>query len=339
VSRPAREADQAALAPSTVAALTVDGSAELAVIVRSGVIESRHVGAAAIVDADGRIVRAVGDIRATIYPRSTLKPLQAIAMLSTGATFADVELVLSAASHCGSPEHVAVVERMLAADGRDASALQCPEQWPLGSRARADRAAAGHGPSRLTMNCSGKHAGFLRASDALGADPATYLRPEHPVQRRVRDTIENWTGEPVRHVSVDGCGAPLHATSLLGLARGIARVSHGATAESGQLMRAILAEPWAIDGPGRANTLTIEHLGVLAKIGAEGLVVIGTPSGVAVAVKVLDGSMRATTPVALALLVAEGLIDAESAEDVLASIAEPVLGGTEAVGALRVTVG
>jgi L-asparaginase II len=338
VSRSVRKTDSTQGSQDPPAGLTADGSVELATLERSGMVESRHLGAAAIVDADGTIVRAIGDVRATIYPRSTVKPLQAIAMLGAGARFADDELVLATASHCGSPEHVAVVERMLAADGRDASALQCPQQWPLSTRARADRAAAGHGASRVTMNCSGKHAGFLRASDALGADPATYLSPEHPLQRRIRATIEDFTGEPVHHSSVDGCGAPLHATSLVGLARGIARVSGGTNPDAQHLMHAIAAEPWAIDGRGRANTVAIERLGVLAKIGAEGLVVIGTPSGVAVAVKVLDGSMRATTPVALALLAAEGLIDAADAEAVVRAITPPVLGGDELVGGLRVTV-
>ena len=318
--------------------LTAGGSVELAVIERGGVIESRHLGAAAVVDASGRILRAVGDVHATIWPRSTLKPLQSIAVLGTGARFADDELVLATASHCGSPAHLAVVERMLAADGRDASALQCPAQWPLGGRERAELLARGAGPSRLTMNCSGKHAGFLRGSDALGAESAGYLSPEHPLQRRIVETIEAWTGEPVRATSVDGCGAPLHATSLAALARGIARVAQGGTPESARLMRAVAAEPWAIDGPGRANTIAIERLGVIAKIGAEGLVVIGHPSGAAVAVKVLDGSMRATTPVALALLVAEGLVDAAAADAVLSELVEPVLGGDQVVGGLHVAV-
>nr|WP_182490105.1 asparaginase [Microcella alkalica] len=319
--------------------MTAAGSVELAVIERSGLIESRHLGAAAVVNADGRVLRAIGDVHATIYPRSTLKPLQSIAVLGTGALFADDELALATASHCGSLAHIAVVERMLAADGRDASALQCPAQWPLGTRERAERLASDLGPAREAMNCSGKHAGFLRASDALGADPATYLDPEHPVQQRIRSTIEEWTGDAGRRTSIDGCGAPLHATSLAALARGIARVASGRTPDAARLMQAVAAEPWAIDGHGRANTLAIERLGVLAKIGAEGLVVIGSPSGAAVAVKVLDGSMRATTPVALALLLAEGLVDPDAVAELLDDIAEPVLGGEEPVGALRVTLG
>lgn len=319
-------------------ALSAAGVVELAVIERSGLIESRHLGAAAVVDAAGGILRAVGDVHATVYPRSTLKPLQTMAMLATGAVFDDDELVLATASHCGSPAHLAVVERMLAADGRDASALQCPPQWPLGSREKAERMAAGLGPERVTMNCSGKHAAFLRASDALGADPDTYLDPDHLLQRRIVETVEHWTGEAVRHSGLDGCGAPLHATSLASLARGIAGIASGGSLGAARLMRALATEPWAIDGPGRANTVAVERLGVLAKIGAEGLVVIGTPEGAAVAVKVLDGSMRATTPVALALLVAEGLVDAQAAAEVADAITEPVLGGDTVVGGLRVTL-
>ncbi|WAB83155.1 asparaginase [Microcella daejeonensis] len=323
--------------PTTPAPLDAAGSVELAVVERSGFIESRHIGAAVVVDADGRVLRAVGDARALVFPRSTLKPVQALAVLGTGARFTDEELVLGTASHCGSPAHLAVVEGMLAADDRDASALQCPAQWPLGARERAARQAAGLGPARITMNCSGKHAAFLRASDALGADAEHYLDAEHPLQRRIVETIEEWTGEPVAHSGLDGCGAPLHATSLVGLARAIARIAGGADAHAARLMAAVQAAPWAIDGPGRANTEAIERLGVLAKIGAEGLVVIGTPSGHAVAVKVLDGSMRATTPVALALLVAEGLVDPAAASEVVAAGREPVLGGETVVGGLRVT--
>lgn len=318
--------------------LDAEGSVELARLDRDGLIESRHLGAAVVVDASGTVLRAVGDTRATIYPRSTLKPLQAIAMLELGARFADDELVLAMASHCGSPEHLAVVQRMLHDDDRDAHALQCPAQWPLGSAERATRQAAGLAPARLTMNCSGKHAGFLRASDAVGGDAAHYLDLEHPVQRRIVEVIERYTGETVHRTAHDGCAAPLHATSLEGLARAIAAISVGSTPEARRLMAAVSAEPWAIDGRGRANTLVIERLGGIAKIGAEGLVVIGTPGGIAVAVKVLDGSMRATTPVALALLDSVGAIDRGIAAELIALTSERVLAGDHEVGALRVSV-
>ncbi len=318
--------------------LELAGTVELARIERSGLVESRQLGAAAVVDASGRVVRAIGDVGATIYPRSTLKPLQAIAMLEAGAPLVDEQLVLASASHCGSPDHLAVVEAILAEDGRGEDELQCPVEAPLGSQDRAARRAAGLPPTRVTMNCSGKHAGFMRASDALGADARTYLDPEHPLQRRVLTSIEQWSGESVHHTGVDGCGAPLHATSLTGLARAIARVAIGDSAEAIRLMTAVQAHPWAIDGHGRANTVVIERLGLLAKIGAEGVVVLGSPEGAAVAVKMLDGGMRATTPVALTLLAAEGLLDREAAARVMAELGRPILGGDDVVGALTVTV-
>ncbi len=281
----------------------------------------------------------MGDTTATIYPRSTLKPLQAIAMLELGARFADDELVLAMASHCGSPEHLAVAQRMLHDDGRDAHALQCPAQWPLGAAERAARQAAGLPPARITMNCSGKHAGFLRASDAIGGDAAHYLDLEHPVQRHVITVVERYTGDRVHRTAHDGCAAPLHATSLVGLATAIARVAAGTTPEAQRLMAAATAQPWAIDGRGRANTIVIERVGGLAKLGAEGVVVIGMPTGVAVAVKVLDGSMRATTPVALTLLASVGAIDHAVGGELVALTSERVLAGDDEVGALRVSIG
>lgn len=321
------------------APLSVDGSVELAHLHRSGLIESRHIGAAAVVTADGERLRTLGDVDATVFPRSTLKPLQALALIESGAEFADDELVLATASHCGSPRHLAVVERMLAADGRTAAELQCPADWPLGSAERAAYRANGGERSRLAMNCSGKHAGFLRAGDALGdGDPSRYLDPEHPVQRRIVDSIEGMLGERIRTTGVDGCGAPLHATSLAALARATARVAAGTTPAAQRLMAAVTAEPWAIDGEGRGNTRVIETMGAIAKIGAEGLVVIGLPNGVGVAVKILDGSMRATTPVALELLAATGQVDVDTVAALRAELEEPVRGGDAVVGGLRVTV-
>lgn len=292
-----------------------------------------------MVTAEGERLRSLGDVDATVFPRSTLKPLQALALIESGASFADDELVLATASHCGSPRHLAVVERMLADDGRTADDLHCPPDWPLGAAERAAYRASGAPRSRLAMNCSGKHAGFLRASDALGANDASrYLDPAHPVQRRVVDSIEGMLGERIRATGVDGCGAPLHATSLAALARATARVAAGETPAARRLMAAVRAEPWAIDGDGRANTRVIESLGGIAKIGAEGLVVIGLPSGVGVAVKVLDGSMRATTPVALELLAATGHVSAAVVAALRAELDEPVRGGDQLVGGLRVTI-
>ncbi|WP_255446927.1 asparaginase [Diaminobutyricimonas sp. LJ205] len=315
--------------------LTVSGAVELAVIERSGMIESRHIGAAVVVGPDAATLREVGDVDALIYPRSTLKPLQALAVLRSGVDLDGEELVLATASHAGTGDHVAVVQRMLAEAGLDDSALQCPADWPFDRDARDGMSA----PTRLTMNCSGKHAAFLMACAANGWPTESYLAPEHPLQQRILATVEEFTGAGVEHSGIDGCGAPVHAVTLRGLATAISRVTGPADdADASRLAAAVRAHPWAIDGPGRANTVTIEKLGLIAKLGAEGVMVMGAPDGTAVAVKVLDGSLRAATAVALHLLVTAGAVDADAAAEVEAITTEPVLGGGRPVGALRVTL-
>jgi L-asparaginase II len=298
-------------------------------------VESRHLGAAAMVDADGALVRSLGDTGALIYPRSSLKPLQALAVLRSGAPLVGAQVVLASASHAGSPEHLDVVRSILDAAELPASALQCPVDWPLGREYRDSLVRSGDGPSRMHMNCSGKHASFLLACVANGWTTGDYLEPDHPLQVGIRETVAELTDEPVEHSGTDGCGAPIHAVSLAGLARAIGRVSGASGGEGAVLTDAILANPWAIDGVGRANTLVIEELGLVAKLGAEGVLVLGAKSGVAVAVKILDGSSRAATMVALELLVEAGEVSRSAATGVLAESLEPVLGGGQVVGAIR----
>jgi L-asparaginase II len=297
-------------------------SVELAVAERSGEIESRHLGAAVLVDADGSILAALGDPSALIYPRSAVKPLQATAVLGTGLALEGEELVLAAASHAGTPEHVAVVERMLSSAGLDESALQCPADWPLDSAARAVATPpSGPGPRRITMNCSGKHASFLAASVHAGWSTADYLDPAHPMQQAVATTIADYAGEPVAHWGIDGCHAPTPVISLAGLARAFGRLA----ASGSPLPAAIVAHPWAIDGPGRDNTVTTEQTGLIAKVGAEGVLVMATTGGQAVAVKTLDGANRARTLVGLELLVRAGLVPRDRADAVIAAVVEPEL--------------
>jgi L-asparaginase II len=315
--------------------LSVSGAVELAVIERSGMIESRHIGAAVVVGPDQATLREIGDVDALIYPRSTLKPLQALAVLRSGVELDGEELVLATASHAGTARHVAVVRRMLERAGLDEDALQCPADWPFDRGARDSMSE----PTRATMNCSGKHAAFLLAAVHNGWPIQSYLDRAHPLQQRILATVEEFTGAGVEHSGVDGCGAPVHAVTLRGLATAISRVTGPADDSDARLLAAaVRAHPWAIDGPGRANTVTIEKLGVIAKLGAEGVMVMGAPDGTAVAVKVLDGSLRAATAVALELLVSAGAIDADAAAEVEALTNEPVLGGGRPVGALRVSI-
>ncbi|GAA4665966.1 asparaginase [Frondihabitans cladoniiphilus] len=320
-------------------ALDAAGSVELAVLSRSGFDESRHLGAAVVVGPDGAVLRSLGDAAASIYPRSCLKPFQALTVLRSGVELDGPQAVLSTASHAGTPAHVDVVRSMLTRIDAIEENLLCPADWP-GDRASARVATA---PSRLFMNCSGKHAGFLLACAHNGWDPKHYDDIDHPLQEAARSTVAEFTGEAIDHAGVDGCGAPVFAVTLEGLARGIARltgsVSTGADPRAAHLVSAVLQDPWALDGPGRANTVTIEELGVFAKLGAEGVMVMGTTEGTAVALKVLDGNLRAGTLAALHLLVDAGVVDADAANRVLEATTEKVLGGGVVVGELRAGAG
>ena len=309
------------------------GVVELAILSRSGLDESRHLGAAVVVSPDGTVARSLGDGDALVYGRSSLKFFQAIAVLRSGVSLAGAQLVLATASHSGTSAHVHIVRSLLTRAGLDEDALQCPLDWPLDSASRFAASA----PTRITMNCSGKHAAFLLACVENGWPSASYLDPEHPLQQLIRNTVEEFTGEPVGHVGVDGCGAPVFATTLRGLAIAVGRVSAARDASAVLLAAAVLAEPWAIDGDGRANTVVIEELGLLAKGGAEGVIVMGAADGTAVALKMLDGSARATSLVALQLLASVGAISREDADRVGALTTEKVLGGGLPVGEIRVS--
>lgn len=313
--------------------LEVAGCVELAAVERSGLVESRHLGAAVVLSPEGEALLEFGDVDALVFPRSSLKPFQAAAVLRTGVVLGELETALAAASHVGTPEHLAVVERMLREAGLDSSALQCPAVYPV------DPAAARHssGPSRLAYNCSGKHAGFLAACVHAGWDPAGYLAPAHPLQRSVVAVIEEHTGRRIEISGVDGCGAPVHAVTVRAMARGISRLLRDG-AEGTRIAAAVRAHPWAIDGPGQPNAVAIERCGVVAKGGAEGFLVVATPDGTTVALKMLDGSGRAATLVALSLLARAGAIDPGGAEEASRLATPAITGGGEVAGEIRLRV-
>lgn len=323
----------------------VSSAVELAVVERSGFVESRHSGSAVVLDPDGVIAEVLGDADAPILPRSSLKPLQALGCVTAGAALEGERLALATASHSGTDRHVAVVRDILDSAGLDESALQCPPAYPGDTSARDAMIRADEAPARVRMNCSGKHAAMLLACTANGWDIGSYLDPGHPLQAHLREVIERLTGSKVVATAVDGCGAPVHAMSLTGLVRAIHRI--GTSSErspfalhrtAGTLVRAVREHPWTIDGPGRPDTIAIERHGVFAKGGAEGVMVMVAPNGTSVALKVLDGSGRAATAIALALLVKHGALAASDVTATLSQLPLSVTGGGQDVGAIRPTV-
>ena len=306
------------------------GLAELAVVTRSGVVESRHLGRLVAVDASGAVVARLGDEEGQVLPRSTTKPLQALACLRAGADLAGEELAVAAGSHTGTDEHVAGVRRILERAGVDDQALGCPVDLPEDPATRDQMVRDGEPRSRVRMNCSGKHAAMLLACVAGGWDTASYLDPEHPFQRLVRDTVQEATGAPVEHVAIDGCGAPLFSTTVEGLARSF---RHLVTAPEGSDERrvadAMRAHPFFVGGEDHANSDAMLRVpGLLAKGGAEGVIGMAAASGEAVAMKIVDGNPRATTLLALEVLGALG-VDVSRAGSL---VDLPVLGGGVRVG-------
>ncbi len=325
--------------------VSVASSVELAVVERSGFIESRHAGAAIVLDPDGNVALGLGDVETPILPRSSLKPLQALACASAGAPLEGERLALATASHTGTDRHVAVVREILDAAGLDESDLQCPVAWPGDSATRDELVREFGEPSRIRMNCSGKHAAMLLTCVTSGWDPASYLDPSHPLQLHIREVIERLTGAKISVTAIDGCGAPVHALSLSSLGRAMHRI--GTSSErspfalhrsAGALVRAVRENPWAIDGPGGQNTIAIEQLGVFAKGGAEGVMVMVAPNGTTLALKVLDGSGRATTAIALALLERVGALSAGEVAATLTELPLSVTGGGREVGAIRASI-
>jgi L-asparaginase II len=324
---------------------TLADSVELAVVERSGFAESRHAGVAIVLAADGAVRERYGNTDAAILPRSSMKPLQALACVSAGASLEGVSLAMATASHSGTDRHVEAVRTILDAAGLSEDALGCPPAWPSDTASRDALVREHLEPARIRMNCSGKHAAMLLACVAQGWDTAGYLAAQHPLQAHIREVVERFTGERASTAAIDGCGAPVYPMSLAGLARAIHRIASSSERSpfalhrsAGLLVRAVRENPWTIDGPGRPDTIVIERLGVFAKGGAEGVQVMSAPDGTTVALKMLDGSNRAATAVALRLLERAGALAQDDVDAALGALPLTVSGGGRDVGRIRAVV-
>jgi L-asparaginase II len=308
----------------------------VAEVERSGVVESVHHGSAVALSADGDVVVSIGAPDDPVFPRSCLKPLQAAAMVRAGLSLDGPQLAVVAASHSGEPKHLDLVRSILASAGLDASALDNAVGMPLSADAARAVVRAGGEPARLYQNCSGKHAGMLATCVAAGWPTAGYRAPEHPVQQAIRDGLEALVGRPPDAVGVDGCGAPVFAFPLVGIARAMTRLVCAApgTPER-RVADAMRAHPDVVGGTGRDVTALMTGVpGLLAKDGAEGCAAAALADGSAAAVKIGDGGGRARTPVLVALLRRLG-VDAPVLDE-LATV--PVYGGGAVVGEVRASV-
>jgi L-asparaginase II len=312
-------------------------------VVRSGFAESEHRGPVIALGADGEPVLAAGAVREPIFPRSSNKPLQAAAMVRCGLDLDGKLLALAAASHSGEDFHVAGAREILAGAGLTTDALQCPPALPMDEPSLHALIRRGGRPDRVHMNCSGKHAAMLATCVAAGWPTASYRDPAHPLQAEIRRTIERLSGEPVTAVGVDGCGAPVFAFSVAGLARAFRAMvlsDHGSPERT--VADAMRAYPeWTSGSTRPERALMAAVPGLLLKSGAEGVEAFALADGRAGAFKIDDGAARARPPVTVALLRRLGAAG-EPGADVAAldrvGLAE-VKGGGQRVGEIRVTLG
>ncbi|BBE71657.1 asparaginase [Oharaeibacter diazotrophicus] len=323
-------------------------------VTRGDVVESRHRGAIAVMDAAGRTVFAVGDVERPAFPRSAVKAFQALPLMESGAAdrfgFGDRELALAVSSHNGEEGHVAMARSMLAKAGLDEGCLACGAHWPQREADKARLHRMGAPAGRIHNNCSGKHAGFLCAAVQMGVDPAGYNRPDHPLMREVVAAVEAMTGAAhgADVCGTDGCSIPTFAIPIAAMARGFARfvTGEGLSPERARactrLRDAAMAEPFMVAGTGRFCTDAMAALGgrTFVKTGAEGVFTAAIPGrGLGLAVKIDDGAARASEAVTAALLIELLGLDADDpARATLDRLAAPEIRSWagELCGGLRV---
>src|SRR6476661_2557416 len=310
----------------------------VAEIVRSGFVEGHHYGSVVALAADGSVDWSVGEVAAPVLPRSSNKPIQALAMVELGLDLPDDLLALACASHSGEPFHVEGVRRTLASAGLDESALRTPPDYPLDDDAREAVIRSGGTRSPILMNCSGKHAAMLATCVLKGWDTATYLDPEHPLQVAIAETFARITGEPVTTVAIDGCGAPLLSTSLTGLARAFATLASATDGPEHRIAEAIRRHPAYVSGTTR-DELALHRAvpGLIGKAGAESCYAVALPDGRAWALKTDDGAPRVRPVLMAEALRRSGLLeeDGVDAEAVEATGRHTLLGGGLPVGEIR----
>jgi L-asparaginase II len=295
----------------------------LATVTRGGVAESLHLGHLIVLNADGSTYLSKGSPELPIFPRSAVKSLQASAMLKAGLTVSDEEIAIICASHSGAQSHIDLVIKMLEKRDIPISALKNAVDKPLGEKEKitwGENAA-----SQLAQNCSGKHAGMLITCKQNGWDMVTYLEMNHPLQIAIKNEIEELAGEKVFASTFDGCGAPLFAISLIGLARSISNLVKSNETVHKHIVTACTTYPELVAGDGRLTTRMMKAVpDLFMKEGAEGIEVCVLPDGRTIAIKIIDGSWRPVAPIIMEIFKRWGVVMPDESVK--------IYGGTSVIG-------
>jgi L-asparaginase II len=295
----------------------------LATVTRSGIAESLHLGHLIVLNADGSTYLSKGSPELPIFPRSAVKSLQASAMLKAGLTVSDEELAIICASHSGAQNHIDLVIKMIEKRDIPISALKNAVDKPLGEKEKITWGK--NAASQLAQNCSGKHAGMLITCQQNGWDMATYLEMNHPLQVAIKNEIEELAGEKVSVSTFDGCGAPLFAISLIGLARSISNLVKSNESGHKQIVTACTTYPELVAGEGRLTTRMMTAVpGLFMKEGAEGIEVCALADGRVIAIKIIDGSWRPVAPIIIEIFKRWGVVMPDESVK--------IYGGTSVIG-------
>ena len=280
----------------------------IAEVTRGGIVESRHMGAYAVVNGEGKIVKSAGDFATPIFPRSAIKAFQCVPLIESGAAdhfgFTEEEIALACSSHNGEPEHVRVARSMLQKARSGEEHYECGAHWPSEIHARHDVVRGGGEALQVHNNCSGKHAGMLALARQLGADSKDYVKIDHPVQQAVARTIAEYCDVDVGDLAwgIDGCSVPTWAYPLSNMALGFAKLTETPTGK--RIIAAVRKHPFMVAGTGRFDTKLMEAVPrVFVKTGAEGVYCGCIPhANIGIALKCDDGAGRAAETAMAALL-------------------------------------
>jgi len=324
---------------------------KLAEVWRGSIVESVHFGVAAVANAEGEVLHGWGDPDYVTFPRSALKPIQAIPFVESGAHKAfnlDARhLALACASHRGEPIHTEMATQWLERLGLSEDDLACGPAYPRDADAVEDLIRAGHAKSRIIHNCSGKHCGFLTVARHLGWQVEGYNRRDHPSQQLYLDALSDLLGHDPQSsdFATDGCTLPAVALSLGDMAKAMARFAAAKVSSAGrksailQIHAAARGFPEYMSGVNRPTEQLVRATEgrVIMKNGAEGFITAFVPeSGLGIALKIADGSSRARIAVLMSLLNELKLLD-DAAEKALRPLFEvPVTNSVgDAVGRIR----
>ena len=304
-------------------------------VTRGSIVESIHFGAFCVVDSHGSVIASQGNPDLMTYPRSSMKPFQALPFIERGGAekfdFTDQEIAIICASHSGTDLHGSVLKGMHKKIGTTENDLACGVHWPSDSATREAMKFAGEEPTPFRHNCSGKHTGMLAHARLRGFPIEDYLNPQHPVQVTIRETLAEMvemTPEDMP-LGIDGCSAPVYGIPLVNMARAVAKLADPRDLEEKRakacrtITHAMMTHPDMVAGPGKFDTdlMTAGHGKIFCKAGAEGYQIIGVMPGVTgegapglgIAFKISDGdnSNRARPSVSLALLAGLGVLTQE----------------------------